>query len=372
MTNDQRKIQLMKPFVGDEELAAIKKVLDSGFLTEGKETQEFEQQFAKYSDAAHGIATTSCTTALEIALRVLEIGPGDEVLVPDFTYPATADVVVILGAEPILIDVDLETYNIDSSNLDAAITERTKCIMPVSLFGNPVDMKPLWELQERHGFQIVEDAACSAGAIIDGKKVGSLADMSCFSLHPRKVITTGEGGMITTNNNEYADSARALKKFGLKTTPDGKMNFMSYGTNYKLSNILSAVGLVQLSKIETIITNRLEKAKIYTELLQDLEGVKPPKVPEGVRHTYQSYSCYIEPEGIRDKLLADMRAQGIECQIGTYSLSLTPAFANTRKIGELENSHKLYNNLLTLPVHHELTYEDQVYVCDTLKQLLRY
>lgn len=372
MTNSEpeRKIQLMKPKVGDEELAAIKKVLESGFLTEGKETIEFEQNFAEYLGASHAIATTSCTTALEIALRVLDIGPGDEVLVPDFTYPATADVVVLVGAEPILIDVELETYNIATDNLEAAITEKTKCIMPVSLFGNPVDMKPLWELQEKHGFHIVEDAACSAGAIIDDKKVGTLADMTCFSFHPRKVITTGEGGMITTNNSEFAERARQLKKFGLRATPDGTARFMSYGTNYKLSNVLGAIGLAQLAKIETIIETRLKMAQTYNELLAEFDDIKPPKVKDGVRHTYQSYSLLIEKDGIRDKILSDMRAKGIECQIGTYSLSLEPAFENTRKIGELENSHKLFHNLLTLPMHHELTYEDQVYVCETLRQLL--
>ncbi len=372
MTNSEpeRKIQLMKPKVGEEELAAIKKVLESGFLTEGKETIEFEQNFAEYLGASHAIATTSGTTALEIALRVLDIGPGDEVLVPDFTYPATADVVVLVGAEPILIDVELDTYNIATENLETAIADKTKCIMPVSLFGNPVDMKLLWELQEKHGFHIVEDAACSAGAIIDGKKVGTLADMTCFSFHPRKVITTGEGGMITTNDSKFAERARQLKKFGLRVTPDGAARFMSYGTNYKLSNILGAIGLAQLSKIENIIETRLKMAQTYNELLAEFDNIKPPKVKDGVRHTFQSYSLLIEKDGIRDNILTDMRAKEIECQIGTYSLSLEPAFENTRKIGGLENSHRLFHNLLTLPMHHELTYEDQVYVCETLRQLL--
>jgi dTDP-4-amino-4,6-dideoxygalactose transaminase len=300
---------------------------------------------------------------------VLDIGPGDEVLVPDFTYPATADVVLLVGAEPILIDVDVETYNIDTQNLEESITEKTKCIMPVSLFGNPVDMKPLWELQEKYNFHIVEDSACSAGASIDGKKVGTLADLSCFSFHPRKVITTGEGGMITTNNDEYAERARQLKKFGLRATPDGA-RFMSYGTNYKLSNVLGAIGLAQLTKIDQIIENRIQLAGEYTKLLSEVNNVVPPKVKDTVRHTYQSYTLRLEKEGIRDKILADMRAKGIECQIGTYSLSLEPAFKNTKRIGDLEISHKLFHNLLTLPMHHELTQDDQVYVVETLKELI--
>ena len=363
-------IQLMKPYIGDEELAAIKKVLDSGYLTEGKETHEFERKFAKYIGVDHAIATTSCTTALELALRILQIGPGDDVLMPDFTYPATADVVNLVGAEPILVDVDMETYNINIEDLEPAITEHTKCIMPVSLFGNPVDMKPLRELQEKHGFYIVEDAACCAGAIIDGKKVGTMADISGFSFHPRKVITTGEGGMITTNNPEYAERARALKKFGIKPTAAGTTSFATLGMNLKLSNILGAIGLVQLSKIEEIINDRIEKVKIYSKLLEDIDTIIPPKVREGVRHTYQSYSVYLEKEGIRDNILKAMRAEGIECQIGTYSLSLEPAFENTRKFGTLENSHKLFHNLLTLPMHHDLSYEDQEYICDTLKDLI--
>jgi len=360
----QVKIPLARPFVGDEELEAIRKVLDSKYMTEGPMTKQFEEKFSEYIQVKNSVATTSCTTALEIALRVLGIGPEDEVIVPDFTYPITAGVAFLVGAKPILVDVDLESYNVTADAIENAITKKTKCVIPVSLCGNPLD-KDVYRVSREHGLLIVEDAACSVGAEIDGKKVGTFADITCFSFHPRKIITTGEGGMLTTDDDELAEKARSLKRFGLK---DGKFEYI--GTNYKLSDILGAIGLVQLSKVESIIKDRIQKAKIYDELLADVEYVKTPSVKPNVKHTFQSYVIYIKKEGVRDRLRRDLAENGIETQIGTYALHLQPCFTNVERRWDLKNSEKLFNNLLTLPLHHELSFEDQKLVCGAISEFL--
>ena len=217
-----REISLMKPLVGEEELDIVREVLDSGYMTEGPRTHRFEEEFARYIGTRYAIATTNCTTALEIALRVIGIGPGDEVIVPDFTYPASAQAVENVGGTAVLVDVELDSRQISVHEIEKALTGRTKCVMPVSLFGNAVDMEPIKKLQKEHDFITIEDAAGSMGVEIDGEKVGKQADISCFSFHPRKVITTGEGGMIVTDNDDWARDMKMFKKFGM----DGTGNFV--------------------------------------------------------------------------------------------------------------------------------------------------
>lgn len=299
-------------------------------------------------------------------LQVLGICSGDEVIVPDFTHPATGDCVCQVGASPILVDVDLESYNITAEAIEDAITERTKCIIPVSWGGNPLDPE-IYKLGEEHNIPILEDAACSVGAMIGDKKVGSLADMSVFSFHPRKVMTTGEGGMLTTDSDEFAEKAQSLKKFGVNR--EGR--FVYHGTNYKMSNIVAAIGLEQLKKLDKILEDRIEKAKRYTELLEGLDHIRPPVVKPNVRHTFQSYCIYVEREGWRDKLRHDLLKKGIETQIGTYALHLEPSYADVKRNGNLKNSEKLYENLLTLPLHHELSFEEQEYIAKSISKFLK-
>ncbi len=368
MQND-KKIYLMRPDVGNEELEVIREVFESKFLTEGEFTKKFEVEFAKYVQTKHAVSTTSCTTALELALRTLGIGTGDEVIVPSFTFPATGNVVFAVGATPVLVDVDLDTYNTDADKIAKAISNKTKAVIPVSLFGNPLDMKPIKELQEKHHFAIIEDAACTIGAEVSGKKVGSQADITCFSFHPRKLLTTGEGGALVTNDDEIAEKARMLKNFGFIYEDDKRFALYS-GLNYKLSNIQAAVGLVQLCKLERMIATRIKLAKYYFDLLVKVNNVRAPQTRSGTRHTFQSYCIYIHrKEGARDKLRKYLEQNNIETQIGTWALHMQPAYKHVRHTNPI-NSELGYKNVLTLPLHHELTEEDQKRIVELIDRFI--
>ncbi|MBD3387402.1 MAG: aminotransferase class I/II-fold pyridoxal phosphate-dependent enzyme [Candidatus Altiarchaeales archaeon] len=365
-SSNMRKISLAGPSLGDAEYKAVKKVLDSGYLTEGEVTREFEARVASYVGVGHGIAFTSCTSALEVALRALGVGPGDEVVVPDYTYPATADAVRIVGADPVLVDVNLESYNIDVASARSSLTGSTKCILPVSLFGNPIDPE-VYDLASENELSVVEDAACSLGAEIKGRKVGCFADVTCFSFHPRKLITTGEGGMLVTENDDIADKARLYKRFGGRPSGDGfTTEFRHLGVNYKLSDVLSAIGVEQMKKVEDMISERIRMARTYDGLLDGLDWCSVPSSTGKVRHTYQTYCILLGIDGIRDKVIRRLRKEGIELQIGTYALHLQPFFKDAPSRSSLSNSERLFRNSVSLPLHLGLSEGDQRTVVEAL------
>jgi dTDP-4-amino-4,6-dideoxygalactose transaminase len=364
-----KKLKLTDPVVGEEEIRSVERVLRSGWLTEGPQTREFEEKVKQFIGAKYAFATTSCTTALEIALRALDIGLGDEVIVPDFTHPATGNIVRWIGAQPVLVDVDLHSYNIDPKEIEKAITKKTRCIIPISWGGNPLNIQPLNELKEEYGLPIVEDAACSLGAEYDGKKTGAMADMTCFSFHPRKLITTGEGGMVVTDDAAYAEKLGSLKRYGMDTK-SSEVRFVGNGTNYKLSDILGAIGIEQMKKINTIIKRRIEMAENYNDLLAESDLIKPPEKDEKAKHVYQTYAVYIKKERMRDRIIAHLKEKGIETQIGTYALHLQPSYARTKKTGRLERAEKLFKNLLALPMPNSMKKEDQQHVVSEIETLL--
>ena len=360
---EKKLIPLAVPDVGEEEIDEIRKVVSTGFLTEGVTTKEFETMVAEYLGVKHAIAVTSCTTGLHAVLECLDI-KGQEIIVPDYTYPATAEAVVLAGAIPVLADVDIDSMNINSKILEEAYNEKMTVFSPVSWAGVPLE-KEIYQKSKKLGLKMLEDAACSLGAKIGDDFVGKIADYSCFSFHPRKVITTGEGGMITTDNDEIAEKCYSFKHFGAKGS-----SFETIGTNYKLSNVLSAIGVIQMKKIENIIKVRNEKARIYEELLSKIENIKPAYVGKNTRQTYQSYTCYVEKDGYRDKIRDALAKENIQSQIGTYALHLEPAYKNMKRVGNLENSTKLFNNALTLPLHKNLTQEDQENICKIINETL--
>lgn len=365
------KIPLIKPFIPDDALGRIENVLSSGYMTEGPVTRELESMCSDYLGVSHVFAVCNCTVGLEAALRAVGVGLGDEVIVPDYTYPASASVVALVGAKPVLVDVDSSTMLIDLEKAAAAVTPATKAIMPVSIFGNPLDYDALNAFKEANKVSVIEDAACSIGAKFKETMVGTGADITVFSMHPRKFITTGEGGLITSDNPEIAEFIDAYKHFGIKTAANrGSMVFSMMGTNYKLSNIQSALGVSQMKIIDTLLNRRIEIAERYTEMLQGVPGIEIPTVSTGGRHSYQTYCIFLEE---RDRIMKEMREQGIEVQIGTYSLHLHPAFQNEAECrihGTMEGSLLSFRRALALPLFHEITAEQQDQVITTLKDLL--
>ncbi len=360
----EKGIPLAVPDVGEEEIDEIRKVMSTGFLTEGATTKEFEQSVADYLGVKHAIAVTSCTTGLHTIFEGLDI-KDQEVIIPDYTYPATAEAVILAGGKPVLVDVDIDSMNMSESILESAYDENMKVFSPVSWAGVPLE-GGLYEKAKKLGLVCVEDAACSLGAKLNNESVGKIADYSCFSFHPRKVITTGEGGMITTDNGEMAKKFYEFKHFGARGA-----SFETVGTNYKLSNVLAAIGVIQMKKIENIISDRISKAKIYDELLEKIDNVKPAYKMDNARQTYQTYACYVEKEGLRDKIREKLAERKIQSQIGTYSLHLEPGYENLKRVGDLQNSEKLFRNALSLPLHKNLTLEDQEQVCNIIKETVQ-
>ena len=303
-----------------------------------------------------------------MAVRCLGIGPGDEVIVPDYTYPATAEAVMIAGAKAVVVDVDADTMLINFDALEAAVTPRTKAVMPVSLFGNPLDYDRLLALNKKHGFAIIEDAACSIGASFRGRKVGSWSDISVFSLHPRKFITTGEGGVITTNNAKWAEWMVSYKHFGIGVASARETTqFTMVGTNYKLSNLQAAVGVVQMRDVDVLLARRRELAARYC---RKLSGVELPVTTPGGEHSWQSFCVQVNE---RDRVMKALRGEGIEAQIGTYSLHMQPAFRNDARCelrGPFDGSRRAYEHCLALPLFHDMTESEQDRVVERLKILV--
>lgn len=362
-------IPLIKPYFPEETKQSVADVLDSGHLTEGEVTREFEASIARCCGARHGIAVTSCTTGLELALRCLGIGPGDEVIVPDFTYPATASVVMIVGATAVLVDVSPKTMLIDYDAIENAVTKKTRAIIPVSLFGNPLDWGRLMRIKERYGLFIVEDAACGLGSTYDGRSTGSLADISVFSHHPRKFITTGEGGTITTNSDAWAGSMRSYKHFGMDRQADrDQCVFRRVGTNYKMSDLLAAVGLQQMVVIDDLLSERRRLADIYRHLFSGSVAVGLPDITTGGMHSWQTFCVFVRD---RDRIMVALRGQGIEVQIGTYALHRQPAFTSgpvCRHAVAFGGSDWAYMHCLALPLYRGMTMAEQQRVGDALKR----
>lgn len=322
-------LRLTKPFFNHLEQEAVAKVLESGWLVEGAKTLEFESAIARYVDAKYAVAFCNCTVALEMCLKALGI-KNQRIALPDFTHPATAVAIINSHNTPVLCDVNLESYNLNPCN-GATVA------MPVSWGGNPLTWYPR--------SLIIEDAACSLGASVNGTKTGSTFT-TCFSFHPRKIITTGEGGVVTTNDRALALKLRSLKRFG------------KGGGNYRFNDVAAAIGIEQLKKIEQIIKCRREMAEVYDTLLSGTKGIRTPAKSSGVRHTYQTYAVHLESAN-RDRIIQRLAEKGIETQIGTYALHCLPQFRRLRRAGKLENSEKLYKNLLALPMSYDLTFDDQ-------------
>ena len=348
---EDARIRLGWPDTGERELAEVAEVLESGMLTMGPKVAEFEAEIARICEVEHALAVTSGTAALHLAVLAFGLEPGDEVVVPAYTFPATANVVALAGLKPVLVDVDPETMNIDPAKIE--VGPRTKAILAVHLFGRPL---PLHDLPD--DVPLLEDAAGALGARYRGRACGGLGVAGCLSFHPRKIVTTGEGGAVTTSDDAFADAVRQMRNHGWRSLVPPDMPVP--GLNYRLSDILCAVGIPQARRIDELLAERTRVADGYSERLRDLP-VLLPRADDGDVHGWQAYVLQVDD---RDRILGELRAQGIEAQIGTYSLPLLGAY---RDQGEFPGARRVFERALALPFHTRLTDSDLDRVAEALR-----
>lgn len=375
-------IDIAKPVLGDEEWQALREPLESGWLTQGPKVRAFEEAFALRHGVRYAVATTSCTTALHLALSALNVGPGDEVIVPAFTFVATANAVLYCGATPIFVDVRLDTYNIDSALVSAAVTDRTRAVIPVHLFGLCADIESLrTAVPDR--VAVIEDAACAAGSAYKGIPAGSLGLAGCFSFHPRKSITTGEGGMLTTDDEALAKRARTLRSHGASVSEEMRHHsrapqvapaFNVIGYNYRMTDLQAAIGLVQLGKLDRFIAERRIWASWYGEQLGDLEWLNLPVCPDNCTHGWQSFVARLRDDAPlkRNDLMARLQAMGISTRQGTHAVTELNYYRDRYDLRQKQfpNAAKLQEQTLALPLHNAMSPGDYERVSTALHSVV--
>lgn len=370
-------IPLGQPTVGDEELAAVAAVFESGWLSgAGPTCAEFEKRFAATAGTAHALATSNCGSALHLALMVLGVRPGDEVIVADYTFPATGHAVMWMGATPVFADIRPDIWTVDPDAVAAAVTERTVGIIAVDSFGQPADYDELRAVADRHGLFLVEDAACAAGATYRGRPAGSLADVAAFSFHGRKGITAGEGGALVTDDDGYAQAARKLHTYGIEPALNRENatdlpvpSFDVAGHNYRLSDVMAGIMLAQLDRLPTLVAARTRAAEAYGKLLDGLEGVTPPVALDDRTHPWQSYVITLDPGIDRGAVATELRARGVQCNFGTYASHLQPVYGKT---GDCPVSADLFRRHLAIPMHANLTDTQVERVAETVRAVVRH
>jgi len=390
------KIPITKPFFGDEERKAILEPLESGWIVQGPKVAEFERLFGEFTGAKYAIATTSCTTALHLSLIAMGIGSGDQVILPSFTFVATANAIEYTGATPVFCDINLNTFNIDANQIQKKITQKTKAIIPVHLFGLSADMKPITEIAEQHRLRVIEDAACGLGSYYDGRHVGTFGDAGCFSFHPRKAITTGEGGMITTDREDLMVTFRSLRDHGAsKSDLDRHIDlggsllpeFNQLGYNYRLTDLQAALGVAQMRRAAEIIAARIARAERYNQILKKEEWFKTPETPGGYIHSYQSYVGLLQPRNDawkareinfrqvlrlnekRNQIMEQLGAKGIAVRQGTHAVHMLGYYRKKYRLKPEDyiNSFIAERLSITLPLYVQMTDEEQDYVIQELK-----
>jgi len=379
---EKRNIAIALPVTGEEEWLATRESIESGWLTQGPKVAEFERLFAAMHGVKHALAVTSCTTGLHLALAAMDVGPGDEVIVPAFTWVATANVVLYCGATPVFVDVSPTTFNIDPFQVQSKITEQTKAIIPVHLFGLCADMDAIREVLPAH-VKILEDAACAAGAEYKSSMAGSLGDAASFSFHPRKSITTGEGGMVTTNDDELFERMTQMRNHGATISEEQRHygpkpyilpDFNLLGFNYRMTDLQGSVGLVQLPKLNGFIDERAKWAQFYQEQLSDIEWLKCPQESEDGRHGWQSFVTYVDPTSApfsRNELMDILQEKGISTRPGTHAVHMLGLYQDKFNFtpNDFPGAKACNDHTMAIPLHNRMVTEDYEYVVATLKEL---
>jgi len=347
-------IPIAKPLIGNEEKKAVSMVLESGMIASGPITEEFEKQFAEFVGTKYAVATNSGTAALHLALLSLGIKRGVEVIIPSFSFIATANSVLFCNAKPVFCDINPKTFNIDINKIEELITDKTKAIVPVHLYGQPADMKPILEIAEKHDLRVIGDAAQAHGAKYDGKRLGSFGEVECFSFYPTKNMTTGEGGIITTDNEEIAEIAKSLRNHGREKTKWGyEHNRLGY--NYRMTDIAAAIGIEQLKKLQKFNEKRRKNAKYFDKNLKDVDGIETPCVLKNTEHVYHQYTIKSDD---RKKIVQKLRKNNIG--YGIYYPKPLNFYEHLRIYSHrnLKNSEMVAEKVISIPVHPALNDKD--------------
>lgn len=359
-------IPIAKPFIGDEEIESVVNVLKSGIIAQGPRVKEFEEKFAEMVGVKHAVAVSNGTAALDLALKAAGIEPGDEVITTPFTFIATSNSVLFQGAMPVFVDIEEDTYLIDPVKIEEKITERTKAILPVHLYGQTADMDAINEIAERHNIPVIEDAAQAHGAEYHGRKAGSMGLAGTFSFYATKNMTSGEGGMITTNSDEINERLRLLRNHGQSERYIHKI----LGYNLRMSDIMAAIGLVQLKKLEMFNEKRRKNAAFITSVLSGIEGLKAPVEREGRRHIYHQYGFRVtgEYQLSRDELLKKLNDAEIGARKGYFMpIYEQPFYKEMRFPQDCLVAKKVLDELIELPIHPALTEDELEYMANTIR-----
>ena len=373
-------IPVARPSFGPEEEQSVLDVLRSGWVSQGPRVAQFEQQFAQYVGAPQAVAVSSCTTALHLALWVAGIRAGDEVLCPSLSFIATANAVAYTGAKPVFVDIDEATYNIDPQCIEASITERTKAVLVVHQIGLPAALDEINEIAKRRGLQVIEDAACAIGSEYKGQLIGSPhSEMACFSFHPRKILTTGEGGMITTGNEELAARMRRLRQHGMGVSDLArhtacKIVIESYdevGFNHRMTDLQAAVGLVQLQRVDGMVARRRALAARYTSRLSQLSWFITPHVPSDYVHNFQSYMVRLRENApfTRDVLMQELLDRGVSTRRGIMAIHREAPYRESFWEGRLPVTNRVTDSAVVLPLFYEMSEDEQDYVIESIEAI---
>lgn len=371
------KVPLTRPCTGEEEKAALAEVIESGWLTQGSRVTDFENAVAERLGVRHAIATSNCTTALHVALLLHGIGKDDEVIVPSYTWIATANVVRMVGATPVFADIDLNTFNVAPETVEPLITPRTRAIMPVHQFGLPADLGGIAEVAHRRDLVVIEDAACALGSAYRSRHVGSLGNTTCFSFHPRKAVTTGEGGMLVTDDDGLAARARVLINHGASVSDLAKHKagtveallaeeFHEVGYNYRLTNLQGALGAVQMKHLDEIVGKRRMRAERYSTIFAEMPHIIPPTVPDYSTPCWQSYAIRVAGDApvSRNTVAQRLLDAGIACRPGYMACHAQRVYRQLYPELRLPNTERALETVIILPLYPQMTDAEQEYVIE--------